>query len=183
MVSATRVGQAADVRTLDRRELLAAAAGAVAAGSALGRLADALAVDPDPRVAELGRLVSGSVLVPGSPGYGAARLVYNERFDAVRPLAVVRVNPDVVRSVGVFGPDGSPLVVKQPFAAWDDIAFATEARELTRHDVRGACPARQAASCAARRPNWNAARFIATASPLSSIARSIASAESGSAPS
>jgi len=31
----------------------------------------------------------------------------------------------------VFGPDGSPLVVKQPFAAWDDIAFATEARELT----------------------------------------------------
>ena len=58
----------------------------------LGRLADALAAGPDPRRRELDRLVSGPVLAPGSPGYGAARLVYNERFDGVRPLAVVRVN-------------------------------------------------------------------------------------------
>jgi len=75
MVSAARVRQAGDVRTFDRRELLGAAAGAVVAGSALGRLADAFAAGPDPRVAELARLVSGPVLAPGSPGYGAGRLV------------------------------------------------------------------------------------------------------------
>jgi hypothetical protein len=92
MVSTLPVRQADQMRTLDRRRLLANAAGAVVAGSALGRLADALAAGPDPRVVELARLVSGPVLVPGSPGYGAARPVYNERFDAVRPLAVVRVN-------------------------------------------------------------------------------------------
>ena len=39
-------------------------------------------------------------------------------------------NPDG-SGIGVFGPDGTPLVAKQPIAAWDDIAFATEARELT----------------------------------------------------
>lgn len=39
-------------------------------------------------------------------------------------------NPDD-SGIGVFGPDGTPLVVKQPVAAWDDIAFATAARELT----------------------------------------------------
>ena len=33
---------------------------------------------------------SGPVLGRASMGYDAARLVYNERFDAVRPLAVVR---------------------------------------------------------------------------------------------
>ena len=76
---------------LDRRELLQAAAGALVAGSALGRLGRALAAGVDPRVAELARLVSGPVIAPGSAAYGAARLVYNERFDGVRPLAVVRV--------------------------------------------------------------------------------------------
>ena len=31
------------------------------------------------------------MIAPGSAGYGAASLVYNERYDAVRPLAIVRV--------------------------------------------------------------------------------------------
>ena len=39
-------------------------------------------------------------------------------------------NPDGT-GIGVFGPDRTPLVEKQPIAAWDDIAFAIEARELT----------------------------------------------------
>jgi predicted glutamine amidotransferase len=39
-------------------------------------------------------------------------------------------NPDG-SGIGVFRPDGTPLVVKQPIAAWEDIAFATAARELT----------------------------------------------------
>jgi hypothetical protein len=41
MVSSGPVLQAGHVRSLDRRELLGAAAGALVAGSALGRLADA----------------------------------------------------------------------------------------------------------------------------------------------
>ena len=44
-------------------------------------------------------------------------------------VAQSRRNPDG-SGIGVFRPDGTPLVVKQPIAAWDDIAFATAAREL-----------------------------------------------------
>src|SRR5215831_15038846 len=92
MVSSGSVLQAGNVRRLDRRELLGAAAGALVAGSALGRLADeAFAAGRDPRVAELARLVSGPVIAPGSSVYGTARLVYNERFDGVFPLAILRV--------------------------------------------------------------------------------------------
>jgi len=39
-------------------------------------------------------------------------------------------NPDGT-GLGVFGPDGKPGVYKQPIAAWQDQAFATEAHELT----------------------------------------------------
>jgi hypothetical protein len=76
------------MRPLDRRELLVRAAGMVVAGGVLGRLPASAAVDP--RVRELRQLVSGPVLGPGSPGYDAARVVYNERYDGVHPLAVVR---------------------------------------------------------------------------------------------
>jgi len=92
MVSPARIGQAHDVRSFDRRELLARGAGAVIAGSIAGRLAgEAVAANRvDPRLRELQRLVSGPVLGPRSSAYDTARLVYNERFDDVRPLAVVR---------------------------------------------------------------------------------------------
>jgi glutamine amidotransferase len=33
--------------------------------------------------------------------------------------------------LGVFGPDGAPHVYKEPVAAWQDSAFATEAHDLT----------------------------------------------------
>src|SRR5215471_607521 len=101
MVSGGQVRQAGEVHTLDRRELLAAAAGVLVAGSALGRLADSASA-ADPRVAELARLVSGPVIVPGSSAYGTAKLVYNERFDGVRPLAIVRVQ-DVKDVQAVIG--------------------------------------------------------------------------------
>ena len=74
--------------TLDRRELIVRAAGLVVAGGVLGRFPDTTSVDP--RVRELRRLVAGPVLAPGSAAYEAARVVYNERFDDLRPLAVVR---------------------------------------------------------------------------------------------
>jgi FAD/FMN-containing dehydrogenase len=123
MVSSPPVRQAADVRAIDRRELIVAAAGAVAAGSALGRLAEALAAGPDPRVKELARLVSGPVLAPGSSGYGAARLVYNERFDGVRPLAVVRVSDvkDVQAVIGWAQRNGIAIVPRSgghSYAGW-----------------------------------------------------------------
>lgn len=38
-------------------------------------------------------------------------------------------NPDGT-GIGVFGPDGRPVVDKQPMAAWQDREFATEAHEL-----------------------------------------------------
>ena len=108
---------------LDRRELLGAAAGALVAGSALGRLAHAAFAQGDPRVAELARIVSGPVLVPGSAGYPTARLVYNERFDAVRPLAVVRVKDvrDVQAVIGWAQRHGVPIVPRSgghSYAGW-----------------------------------------------------------------
>ena len=41
-----------------------------------------------------------------------------------------RHNPDGT-GLGVFGADGKPVVYKQPIAAWQDRAFATEAHDLT----------------------------------------------------
>jgi FAD/FMN-containing dehydrogenase len=44
----------------------------------------------DPRLEDLTRAVRGRVLTPASPAYDEARRVVNSRFDAIRPLAVVR---------------------------------------------------------------------------------------------
>jgi glutamine amidotransferase len=41
-----------------------------------------------------------------------------------------RRNPDGT-GLGVFDADGAPVVRKQPIAAWQDLDFATEAREMT----------------------------------------------------
>jgi predicted glutamine amidotransferase len=41
-----------------------------------------------------------------------------------------RHDPDGT-GLGVFGPDGTPHVYKEPVAAWQDCAFATEAHDLT----------------------------------------------------
>jgi FAD/FMN-containing dehydrogenase len=81
------------VAGLDRREFLAAAAGGVLA-STLPLGAAAGEVEP----AALGRraaralraAVRGRVYLPRTPGYNAARLVYNTRYDGTRPEAVVR---------------------------------------------------------------------------------------------
>jgi FAD/FMN-containing dehydrogenase len=114
MVSAAPVRQACEVRPLDRRELLVRAAGAVVAGGLLGGLPDAArgGGDVDPRVRELRRLVAGPVVAPGSAAYETARLVYNERFDGVRPLAVVRAAgvADVQAAVRWAHRTGVPLI-------------------------------------------------------------------------
>jgi len=77
------------VEALDRRSLLIRGAALAAAASGWRLVADAYGA-ADPRLAALQRLVKGPVLVPSSPGYAQARLVYQERFDNVRPLGVVQ---------------------------------------------------------------------------------------------
>lgn len=91
--------------TLDRRDFLARA-GAGALGLALPlplaeieQLVAGLGAAAEPQAGSavspralraLAQAVRGPVLTPRSRGYGGARLVYNERFDGVRPAAVVR---------------------------------------------------------------------------------------------
>src|SRR5215207_1337088 len=102
------------VRPMDltRRDLLRAGAGAVVlAGLPLDAGAAPL---PPARLRELRAAVRGHVLAPGDHGYGAARLVFNRRFDGVRPPAVVRVrdSADVVATVRWAGRNDVPLVVR-----------------------------------------------------------------------
>jgi FAD/FMN-containing dehydrogenase len=75
---------------LDRRELLERAAGAVVAASALGGVADlAWAAPPSGRaLRELERALTGDVVTPAESRYASARLLFNRRFDQVRPRAV-----------------------------------------------------------------------------------------------
>jgi FAD binding domain len=80
---------------IDRREflrrgtgLLGGIAGArlLAACGSEAPLDQASAAD----IKELAAAVKGEVVVPDSPGYKAARLVWNSRYDDARPAAVIR---------------------------------------------------------------------------------------------
>ncbi len=81
---------------IDRRELLAGGAAGLIAGalpleaSALERLLAEPAALPRPAARALRAAVRGPVIFPRSPGYNAARAVYNLRFAGVRPEAVVQ---------------------------------------------------------------------------------------------
>ena len=78
--------------TLSRREFLQrSAAGAALIG--MGALpADAGAAPlPSAQLSALRAAVRGRVLIPGNSGYNGARVVFNKRFDGVRPPAVVQV--------------------------------------------------------------------------------------------
>lgn len=75
----------------DRRTLLVRAARAAAGATvvvALGGAATAASAVAGRRIRQLRRGFSGDVLVRGNPGYGAARRVFNSRFDPIRPSAV-----------------------------------------------------------------------------------------------
>jgi FAD/FMN-containing dehydrogenase len=67
---------------VDRRTFVLGTA-ALAGGARLARLGDL-------RLRTLAARLTGPVITPASAAYPAARLVYNERFDAVRPLAIAR---------------------------------------------------------------------------------------------
>ena len=73
---------------MDRREFVrrSAAVGAVAALPAWARRATAAALDGP--VARLARLLDGAVVVPGGGRYASARLLWDTRFDGLKPRAV-----------------------------------------------------------------------------------------------
>jgi FAD/FMN-containing dehydrogenase len=77
------------VHQLTRRQLLARGTG-LALGTVpfLDALASAAAA-PTGIFRELDRTLRGDVVQRGAPGYNAARVLYNTRFDAVKPQAVV----------------------------------------------------------------------------------------------
>ena len=81
------------METFDRRELLERVGGAALAAFLLGGDAAWGALEAsaprDRRLRELDRAIRGSVVERGSTGYGRARLVFNTRFDAILPQAVV----------------------------------------------------------------------------------------------
>ncbi len=74
----------------DRRELVRRGAGtAVALGATAGGLGTAAAYAvANPRLSALARQLDGDLVVRGGPGYAEARLLWNPRFDGIRPLAV-----------------------------------------------------------------------------------------------
>ena len=63
---------------------------------------------------EFAAAIGGEVVLPDAPGYRAARLTWNSRFDDARPTAVVRVaDAGDVRTVVEFARDrGLPLVAR-----------------------------------------------------------------------
>jgi FAD/FMN-containing dehydrogenase len=73
----------------DRRELLRrSAAGALGLGAAAAWPLAPARASADPRLAALARELDGKLIVRGGPGYAQARLLWNPRFDGIRPLAV-----------------------------------------------------------------------------------------------
>ena len=76
--------------SLRRRELLLGAGGGVLSAGLAGADVEGASGLRRPALRALRAAVRGPVLVPGTPGYGGARLVYNERFDGARPPAVVQ---------------------------------------------------------------------------------------------
>ena len=73
---------------LDRRAFLGlGAAGVLGTGWAF----EPAAALPKRAARALRGAVRGKVFFPGTPGYASERLVYNTRYDGIRPQAVVQV--------------------------------------------------------------------------------------------
>jgi FAD/FMN-containing dehydrogenase len=93
------------VERITRLELLSRggrAALVVGGVSFAGRLAELAAAAPKTGIfAELGNTLRGDVIVRGASGYDQARLLYDTRFDGIKPRAVVfcESREDVQRTV------------------------------------------------------------------------------------
>lgn len=95
---------------IDRGAFLRRAGGA-AALAVLGPAARAVAAAP---VGDLARAVRGPVIVPGGPGYAAARQVVNARYSGARPAAILRARgvPDVRAAVRFGARTGVPIAAR-----------------------------------------------------------------------
>src|SRR5207247_5440727 len=84
------------------------------------------AATPTARAADwdsLGRALKGELVRPADPAYDAARILYNTRFDSIRPQGVARcVSVDVVRTcVACAAQTGVPLALRSgghSYAGW-----------------------------------------------------------------
>jgi FAD/FMN-containing dehydrogenase len=85
---------------MDRRAFLRGAGGLAAAAYVGRSVARGATARLDPRLGSLAARLRGPVITPVDSAYDGARVVYNERYDAVRPLAVARpVSVDDVRTI------------------------------------------------------------------------------------
>jgi FAD/FMN-containing dehydrogenase len=114
---------------LSRREFVqSAAAGAALLG--LGALpAEAQRRLTRAQVRALRSAGRGQVLTPGASGYNSARLIFNRRFDGIRPPAVVRVRDaaDVQAVVRWAERFDVPLTTRSGGHAYNGAATSTEA--------------------------------------------------------
>ena len=72
---------------VDRRTFVLGTLGLALGGDAV---ANARFRAGDPRLRELARRVDGPVISRSSAAYATARVSFNERYDGVRPLAILR---------------------------------------------------------------------------------------------
>jgi FAD/FMN-containing dehydrogenase len=73
---------------LDRRELLRRAGGLVLAGGVLHALDGPAAAAAAPPLGQLREELTGDLVQQGASGYAQAKLVYDKRFNGVKPLAI-----------------------------------------------------------------------------------------------
>jgi FAD/FMN-containing dehydrogenase len=101
---------------VDRREFLQRSGAAALAAGALSpwRLGSTAAAAGDPRLAALARVVKGPLLVPPAAAYERARLLYDMRFDSIRPLAVLQATgaEDVRQAVLWAQRNGVPIAAR-----------------------------------------------------------------------
>lgn len=86
------MSQAPSPSSFDRSELLRrGVGGALGLGLAVGWPLPQARASADPRLAALARVLDGDLVARGGRGYAQARLIWNPRFDQVRPLAIAYV--------------------------------------------------------------------------------------------
>src|SRR4051794_212195 len=112
---------------LSRRDFLRSSAAVAMLGAGFPLAAQAEL--PRRQLRALRAAVRGPVYVPGGAGYDRARVIFNERFDAIRPPAVVRARdaPDAAAVVRWANRFGVPLVARSGGHAYNGGSTSGEA--------------------------------------------------------
>ena len=135
-----------------RRELLRDSAAALAAGGALPLLARPAARRSTRPTRPLRSAVRGEIFSPGDPGYLAAARVFNERYDGVRPRAVLRAadTRDVRDAVAWAVAYGVPLRARSGGHSYAGYSTADRALVIDLRRLRGISLDRRAGIAAPR---------------------------------